>query len=180
MVLKKKPSVSESEMEILKVLWEHGPGTVRDMDTVLRRQNRRWAYTTIQTLLGRLKTKGYVRVRKRGVAHEFYAAKTREGWLKQKLGELAAEVCGGSPTPLLNALVEQEQLSKEDLGQLRELLDRLEEFPEVELLGRQLFQLTLPAERVTQPGFADTLEAFVRDFTRLTYEHLRSEVPVLV
>ena len=49
-------TIGEAELEVLKVLWDHGPGTVRDVDAHLRRQKRRWAYTTVLTLLQRLET----------------------------------------------------------------------------------------------------------------------------
>ena len=60
MVASRKPTVSESEREVLKALWDHGPGTVREVARLLRESGRDWAYTTVMTLLGRLEAKGYV------------------------------------------------------------------------------------------------------------------------
>src|SRR5438552_2238555 len=63
----RRPTISETELDILKVLWEHGPATVRAINDRLRRLGRRWAYTTVLTLLSRLESKGYVASDKSGV-----------------------------------------------------------------------------------------------------------------
>ena len=52
--------VSDAELGVLKALWERGPATVRDLRAHLEAQGRRWAYTTVQTLLQRLEAKGCV------------------------------------------------------------------------------------------------------------------------
>ena len=42
-----QPGLSESEREVLKALWDHGPATVRELNAVLSHRGRRWAYTTV-------------------------------------------------------------------------------------------------------------------------------------
>ena len=54
-----RPALSVSEREVLKVLWDHGPRTIREINEVLERQGRQWAYTTVATLLQRLVVKKY-------------------------------------------------------------------------------------------------------------------------
>lgn len=119
----RKPPASETEFEVLKALWEHGPGTVRDLDAHLRRQGRRWAYTTIQTFLGRLEAKGYVSREKGTVPHVFRPAVTRERLLGQRLKDLVRDLCGGAAGPLVQALVENHRLTPEEIRQLRQSLD---------------------------------------------------------
>ena len=121
--------VSEAELEVLKVLWEKGPGTVRVVNAVLRRQGRRWAYTTVQTLLQRLEAKGHVRSDKSGPAHVYRAAVTRARLLGQRLRDLADQLCGGAASPLLLALVEEGRFPPEEIRRLRRLLDELEASP---------------------------------------------------
>ncbi|MBN2311867.1 MAG: BlaI/MecI/CopY family transcriptional regulator [Candidatus Hydrogenedentes bacterium] len=115
--------VSETELEVLKALWGHGPATVRELAGVLREQGREWAYTTVQTLLNRLQGKGYLDADTSGVAHVFRPAVNRESFLRQQLADLADTVCGGTATPLVMALVDGNRLSREELAQLRRLLD---------------------------------------------------------
>jgi predicted transcriptional regulator len=121
-----KPQVSGTELEVLKVLWEHGPGTVRIINAILREQGRRWAYNTVLTLLQRLEAKGCVSSDKRGLAHVFRAALSRDKLLRRRLKDLANQLCEGAASPLVRALVEGQRFSEEELGALREMLDRLE------------------------------------------------------
>jgi predicted transcriptional regulator len=122
----RRASISETELEVLKVLWEHGPGTVRTVNDRLRRQGRRWAYTTVLTLLQRLEAKGYVASDKSGVAHVFRPAVTRDRLLRQRLKDLANQLCEGTATPLVLALVEGQRFTAEEISQFRQLLDQLE------------------------------------------------------
>jgi BlaI family transcriptional regulator, penicillinase repressor len=122
----RRVSISETELEILKVLWEHGPGTVRALNTLLRQQGRRWAYTTVLTLLQRLESKGYVNSDKSGVAHVFRSAVTRDKLLRQRLRDLANQLCEGTATPLVLALVEGQRFTVEEIDRFRRLLDQLE------------------------------------------------------
>jgi BlaI family transcriptional regulator, penicillinase repressor len=119
-------SISETELDILKVLWEHGPGTVREVNALLRRQGRRWAYTTVLTLLQRLEAKGVVTSDKSGVAHVFRPAVTRQKLLRQRLKDLANQLCEGTATPLVQALVEGQRFTAEEISHFRQLLDEVE------------------------------------------------------
>jgi predicted transcriptional regulator len=118
--------ISEAEREVIKALWDQGPCTVRAVNAALAQQGRRWAYTTVQTLLQRLESKGYVRCDKGGPAHVFTAAVTREQLLTRRLRDLADQFCDGTASPLLLRLVEDGDLTAEDVQQLRRLLDRLD------------------------------------------------------
>jgi predicted transcriptional regulator len=119
------PPVSDAELEVLKILWEHGPGTVRQIESHLRRRRRRWAYTTVQTLLSRLREKGCVARDKGGAAHVFRAAVSRQKLLESGLCDLAERVCDGTASPLVNALVQGVRLSADDIAHVRKLLDEM-------------------------------------------------------
>ena len=118
-----RPGLSESEMEVLKALWEHGPGTVRDINGLLGGRGRRWAYTTVLTLLQRLQVKGYVASDASGVAHRFRAEVTRAQLLERRLRDTADDLCDGSATPLVLALMKGNRFTPEVLARLRRLLD---------------------------------------------------------
>jgi predicted transcriptional regulator len=124
-VAARQPTIGDKELDILKVLWEHGPGTVRELRAVLRRQGRGVEYTTVLTMLQRLETKGYVTSDKTGVAHVFRPAVTREGLLRQRLQDLANQLCEGTATPLVQALVEGHRFTAEEIDHFRRLLDQL-------------------------------------------------------
>jgi BlaI family penicillinase repressor len=125
-----KPPLSETELDVLKVLWELGSGTVREINEVLQRRKRQWAYTTVLTLLTRLQAKGYVQSDKSGLAHVFRPSVSREKLLRQRLTRLADDLCEGTTAPLVHALVTGRRFSPQEIEGLRQLLDDLD--PEVQ------------------------------------------------
>lgn len=120
------PQPQGAELEVLKVLWDRGAGTVRALNDALQARGHRWAYTTVQTMLQRLEAKGFVRCLKGRPANTYTAAVTREDLLSRRLRDLADQFCGGTSSPLLLALVEGGGLSEADVRRLRTLLDQLE------------------------------------------------------
>ena len=119
-------SLSDSELLVLKVLWDRGSGTVREVNAELSRRGRRWAYTTVQTLLSRLQQKGCVASDKEDVAHTYRPTVSRHELLQQRLDELETELCGGLSTPLVHALVSGKHFTAEEIAHFRRLLDELE------------------------------------------------------
>jgi predicted transcriptional regulator len=119
-------NISEAELEVLKVLWEHRSGTVREINVVLQQQGRQWAYTTVQTLLQRLESKGHVHSDRSGPAHIYQAAVSREDLLSRRLRDLANQFCDGVTSPLLHALVGDSRLTAREIQELRQLLDERE------------------------------------------------------
>lgn len=107
----------------MNIVWEKGEVTVNDVVEIIGRQ-RATTRTTIQTLLVRMKDKGWVQTRKVGQAFVYSAAKPRN--LSQKVQSLLNRYFMGSAPKLLNALLEGHQLSKSDAQQLRELIDQAE------------------------------------------------------
>ncbi len=125
----RRMELSETELEVLKALWELERATIRELYERLERDGRNWAYTTVLTFVGRLESKGYVVSDKSGVAHVFRPIVSRDALLRQRLTHLAADLCEGTATPLVHALVEGQRFSPEEIARFRELLDRLEREP---------------------------------------------------
>ena len=122
-----KPQISEAEMEVLKALWEQDSATVRALSGHFQKQRQRsWAYTTIQTLLNRLESKGYVTSDKSGFVHVYRALETRENVLRRSLRNLAEDLCDGASTPLVMALVDKHKFSKKELEVFRKLVERID------------------------------------------------------
>ncbi len=122
----KGPNITSTELDVLKAIWDVGPGTVREINDCLTARGRQWAYTTVQTLLNRLCAKGVVASDKRDVAHIYRASVSRESLLSERLHELAGDLCEGASAPLVLALVQGKRFSKTELKQFRDLLDELE------------------------------------------------------
>ena len=118
-----RPAMSNAEREVLKTLWEHGPGTVREINECLEHAGQQWAYSTVITLLGRLERKGYVTSDKSGLAHVFRAAVSRDEVVQERLTDLAEELCHGDPAPLVLALVQGHRFTPQEIAEFRKLID---------------------------------------------------------
>lgn len=118
--------VSGAEREVLKALWELERATARDIRELVEKQGRKWAHTTINTLLSRLEEKRLVVRDTSGFAHVFSAAISREAIVQERLRSLADDFCDGASSPLVLALVGGERFTKSELDDFRRLIDRLE------------------------------------------------------
>jgi BlaI family transcriptional regulator, penicillinase repressor len=119
-----RPALSASEREVLKVLWDQGPRTTREINEVLEHQGRQWAYTTVATLLQRLSQKKYAASDPSAVPHVYRALVSRDELLDRRLKDAADEFCDGRAAPLVLALVQGNQFSVEEVARLRRLLDQ--------------------------------------------------------
>ena len=120
------PGVSDAELNLLKSLWDQGPGTVREVHSRLAGPSQNRAYTTVQTLLTRLVEKGYVAVARDGPAHTFRAAVTRDDLAGKRVEELASDLLDGALAPLVLRLVERGRFSKDEILRFRAMLDDAE------------------------------------------------------
>jgi BlaI family penicillinase repressor len=126
------PHVTDTELEVLKALWQLGEGTVREVLAQLapgRPRGKGWAYTTAQTLLVRLQEKGFVARKKKGRAFVFRPRFTRDELVGRSLDDLATRVCDGKALPLLLNLVQSPRFTKAQRERFRRLLDELEGRP---------------------------------------------------
>lgn len=121
-----RPAISDAERDVLKVLWEHGPQTVREVHERVADQGRDWRRSTVITLLQRLEKKGYVQSDKSRFAFIFRAVVSREEVMHGRLVELAEELSDGNAVPLVLAFAEQHRFTRQEIEQFRRLIDQLE------------------------------------------------------
>ena len=118
--------VTDAELAVLEVLWTDGTVTVRQITDQLYPNSKSSQHATVQKLLDRLKTKGFV-ARDRSVwPHVFSASIDREELIARRLRKTAEKLCGGSLNPLLTHLIKDTGLSKGEREELRSLLDDLD------------------------------------------------------
>src|SRR5262249_32470573 len=118
--------VTDKELEVLHVLWERGPATIRQITEVLYPEGRTSQYATVQKLLERLEAEGHVRRDRSTVVHTFSARLGRDELIGRRLQSVAEQLCGGSLTPLLTHLVQAKKLSARQRQELRDLIDQLD------------------------------------------------------
>ena len=115
-----------AELEVLKILWEREPATVRDVLNSLHARGRELAYTTVQTLLNRLESKGVVTSNKSGLAFVYRSVVSRERIANQRLTRLLHQLYDGAAAPLVLHLMETEEFSSDEISELHALIDQLD------------------------------------------------------
>ena len=119
------PKPTESEMNILGVLWARGPCTVREVHDYLYREEG-GGYTTALKLLQIMHGKGLVHRDDALRAHVFTAAVEKSSTQGRFLSDMVASVFDGSASQLVLHALGSQRASREELDQIRSLLDRIE------------------------------------------------------
>jgi BlaI family transcriptional regulator, penicillinase repressor len=119
--------ITDAELAVLQVLWDEGPCNIRKITELLYPDGRAAHYATVQKLLERLEAKECVRRDRGGVVHCFTAAIDRDELIGRRLQSVAEKLCGGSWTPLLTHLVQNQKLSAQDRQALRGLIEELDQ-----------------------------------------------------
>jgi len=105
------------ELEILKVVWQRGQATVREVYLDLA-QTRKIAYTTVLTMMGILEQKGHLTKSAGERANVYRAAQPRESVVRNMVNEFITRVFSGSAKPLLVHLVDDATFEPEELAEI--------------------------------------------------------------
>jgi BlaI family penicillinase repressor len=116
------PRPTDAELEILTVLWSIGPATVREVHDVISRR-RPAQYSTVLKFMQIMAEKGLVRRDEKQRAHIYETARPREWTQRQLAGDLLERAFSGSAKALLMGALSAQKASKEDLAELRKMLD---------------------------------------------------------
>ncbi|HJZ99730.1 MAG TPA: BlaI/MecI/CopY family transcriptional regulator [Candidatus Solibacter sp.] len=120
------PRPTDAELDILAVLWDRGPSTVRDVhQTLVKRKPTQ--YTTVLKMMQIMAEKGLVRRNEDQRAHVYEAAKPREWTQRQLAGDLLQRAFAGSARGLMLGALSAKKATKAELAELRRLLDQYEE-----------------------------------------------------
>ena len=114
---KKKLILHKRELQIMKIIWENGQATVRDVyETLLSKE--RIAYTTVATMLNSLEEKGFLRHDVDGRTYIYKPLVAKEEVSQGMLQDLLERLFDGSTEMLLNTLIKVKDLNEDDLEQL--------------------------------------------------------------
>ena len=116
------PRPTDAELSILRVLWDRGPSTVRQVHDVLAR-DRQAAYTTSLKLLQIMTEKGLVERDERDRTHVYRARLSEEQTQRQLVRDLLDRAFGGSSTKLVMQALATRRASAEELRDIREAID---------------------------------------------------------
>lgn len=118
--------LGSAELEVLKVLWEEGPSSVRTVLEHLARRSRQVAYTTVQTMLTRLEQKGFVRSNRSEAAYVYEATVSREEISQSRLRKLLDQLYDGAAGQLVLHLLKTQRLRPREIEELQKLIERLD------------------------------------------------------
>ncbi|MCK6457700.1 MAG: BlaI/MecI/CopY family transcriptional regulator [Phycisphaerae bacterium] len=124
---KELPHITSAELNVLKVLWRIGAGTVRDVkDALSASADDAPAYTTVMTLMNQLATKGVLDVDRSRQPFVYRARIRRERVLGERLQQFVQQVFDGQAGELVMRLVEEAELSSDDLKRIEARIEELE------------------------------------------------------
>ena len=109
------------ELQIMNVVWEKGTATVHDVKDALSR-GRKPAYSTILTMMRKLEAKGYLEHDVDERTYVYRPTISRKVVRHGILGDILDRLFEGSPSLLLNSLVEQNRLTEKELRKIRKLI----------------------------------------------------------
>ena len=114
----KQPHPTPAELEVLQVLWDEGPATVRQVMERLNTERPR-RYTTIMSLLDVMHGKGLLKRKSQGRAFVYSAKADQAKTLKKMVGDLLSRAFQGSSSALVTHLLDQASPSQEELQSIR-------------------------------------------------------------
>lgn len=119
-----RAALSKGEMEVARVLSDLKKATVREVHESFPAE-RAIDFTTVQTYLRRLETKGYVKAELEGRTRVYTPRVKLRTVIRETLDDLIDRLFGGEALPLVRHLIEERGVSDDELAELRQLIERL-------------------------------------------------------
>lgn len=118
--MNKLNGLSKTELEVMKIVWRRDKTTVRDVWEGLY-PTKRWSYTTVMTMLGRIYEKGYLKRRKVGMAYVYEPKVSEKKTVRKIVNEFVDRVFDGALGPLVNYIAESKDLKPKEVEALENL-----------------------------------------------------------
>ena len=114
-------SVSDSEIEVLKLLWQDSPMTAQDI--ILELEGHQ---STVKTLINRLLKKGAISYQEQDRKYWYSPVINKEDFYRLKTGSFLDKYFGGEVVPLISFFSKQNKLDEKDLAELKQIIKKLE------------------------------------------------------
>lgn len=119
--MNQRPALSKGELEVARAIWKLGSATVGQAFEAIP-EDRRPDYTTVQTYIRRLETKGYLRARRTG-RNKVYAPKIRPNQvIRETVDDFMNRLFDGEAIPLMRHLINDRGITADEISAIRELL----------------------------------------------------------
>ena len=117
------PQISEAEYEVIKIVWKYAPVSTNEITEKLLRTTA-WSPKTIQTLIKRLVAKGALTYEKQSRMFVYTPLINENEYVRQESSSFLKRFYDGNITTMLSAYITDEKLSKEEIEQLRSILEK--------------------------------------------------------
>ncbi len=126
MATSKQDPLSQSEWKIMKIVWEQKSCAARDVYAVAQKKHG-WAMSTVKTLLRRLVDKGYLNARQVGNSFLYTPTQSAYKTLCRFADDLLSYALDGTVAPVMAYMVKKSDMSRDEIAELRAMLDEYEE-----------------------------------------------------
>lgn len=116
------PSISNSELEVMKLIWKKNPITSDEIINILS-EKMSWNPQTIKTFITRLAKKGAISYNRSGRNYLYYPIVTQNEYIKAENRTFLKKIYDGAVDKLVYNFIEQEDLTEEDIDKLQKILD---------------------------------------------------------
>ena len=121
---KSNKKLTELELEIMKVIWDIGESTIGDVNTNLKStSNKKYAYTTVATIMKILEKKKFLKIKKSERAHKYAPLVSLEAYENSATDHFVDKVLGGRPARLVMRLLDEKGLGKDELKLIKQTLE---------------------------------------------------------
>ncbi len=118
--------LSRWEMDVVRIVWEIGPATVREIHERVS-EFREVDFSTVQTYLRRLEGKEYLNSTLKRRSRVYVARKKPRTVIRDNVADLVERLFGGKPMPLVRHLIEEQGLDRAEIAELRKMIDALDD-----------------------------------------------------
>ena len=119
--MKALPQISEAEFQVMKIVWEHAPVSTNQVTEYLARTTK-WSPKTIQTMLKRLVQKKALTYDKEGRVFIYTPLIGQEDYVNQESRHFLQRFYNGNLVSMMTAFLDMEELSQQEVDELKELL----------------------------------------------------------
>lgn len=123
--IKEEKLLTQTELELIHILWRLKEGTVTEVIENLPK-NRDLAYTSVSTILRILEQKKILKTRKEGRGHVYIPMISKQEYETRTIKDVVEKVFDGTPIALAKQLINTTKLNKEELGELKKLIEKME------------------------------------------------------
>jgi len=118
--------ISKTEFEVLEALWQQHPASANEIITKLN-ENKEWHEKTVKTLLNRMVKKGAVGFEKQQRTYIYTPLLERDSYTLKESKSLIERMFSGKIAPLVAGFAKSDELSKQDISELKQLIDKWEQ-----------------------------------------------------